>query len=239
MGGRPGEHYGHPLRVGLLAVGPRLVCRIDDVEAAQAGDPDVGASRNGPDPVGGLAPAYRPQAWAEADEELGDLHPRPPGDQEVTQLVQDQHRNDRQDHHQSGQASDEAEGHQGADQEGQPDSTVAGFATDRTVLRIYRIDHSRSVPSNNEGPGHLAGQPVDVQYGLHVLGSIAGPLVQDVGQEAADANPRQDPVEEGSHGHLIGGVQPGRGRLAQPTGGDGQVQARETSPVGLLEVEAP
>ena len=46
------------------------------------------------------------------------------------------------------------------------------------------------------------------------------------------------PAEEGGHGHLVAGVQPGRGQPAGPARLLGQVEAGEDLAVGLLEVEA-
>ena len=64
--------------------------RVNNLEVVHASDPNIGTGRNGLDPVFGLAAPKRPQAGAEPDEELGDLHPTPAGHQVVAQLVEDQ-----------------------------------------------------------------------------------------------------------------------------------------------------
>src|SRR5262249_48308495 len=80
----------------LVPVRARLVGRVDLLEIGHPDDAAVAAERNGLDAVFRLAAAHRPQARTESDEELGDLHARPLGRDELAQLV-------RHDHHEEGE----------------------------------------------------------------------------------------------------------------------------------------
>ena len=75
-------------RQRLRAVRARLVLGRDLFEVGHADDAAVAAERDRLDAVLGLAPRERPEARAEADEELGDLHARALGRDEVAELVQ-------------------------------------------------------------------------------------------------------------------------------------------------------
>ena len=87
--GRAGQRHRQPAPQRRLAVGAGLVGRVDLLQIVHAEDPAVAAERQGLDPVFRLAPPDRPQAGAEADEELGDLDARRLGRGVVAELVGD------------------------------------------------------------------------------------------------------------------------------------------------------
>ena len=96
--GRPGDGHREPPPVGLLAVGAGLVLGVHLLEVAHPDDLHVGPGGDGLEAVLRLALPERPQAGAEAEEVLGDLHACPLGGQEVTELVQHDHDDHGADH---------------------------------------------------------------------------------------------------------------------------------------------
>jgi hypothetical protein len=72
------------LTVGAVLVGLRHL-----VHVVHADDAHEGAEWKRPHPVLGVTAPEAPQARSEADEELGRLHPGPPGGHEVPQLVEE------------------------------------------------------------------------------------------------------------------------------------------------------
>ena len=99
MGDHPCEHDGEPLRERLVAIGTRLVARVDLLEVVHPDDAAVAAEGERLHPVLGLAPPHGPQPGTESDEELGHLHTGPLGRCEVAGLVQHDHQQDRDDDH--------------------------------------------------------------------------------------------------------------------------------------------
>jgi hypothetical protein len=113
-----------PVRLG--PVGPLLVGGVDLLHVAHADDADVAARRDGLDAVLGLAPAERPQPRPEAQEELGDLHARPFGHDEMAELVEHDHPDDGHQHPDgagqpgAGQGEDGRSGHHHGDGQSRP-----------------------------------------------------------------------------------------------------------------------
>ena len=93
----PADGDRHALGIALLAVGARLVLGRHLVEVVHPDDAHVRAGGDGLDAVLGLASLERPQPRTEAEEELGDLHARLLGGDVVTELVEDDHHDDRAD----------------------------------------------------------------------------------------------------------------------------------------------
>ncbi|MEZ5247698.1 MAG: hypothetical protein R2713_00315 [Ilumatobacteraceae bacterium] len=86
---RAGGDHEHAARIALVPVGLRLVGGIDLVEVVHADDPHERTERQQTDAVLRLAPTEAPQLRAHEQEELGGLHARPSGRDEVTDLVQE------------------------------------------------------------------------------------------------------------------------------------------------------
>jgi hypothetical protein len=100
MHGRPGHRHPHTRPEPLLPVGPVLVGGVDRLDVVHPDDLHVRTCRYGLDAVLDLAAPGGPDPRSETQEELGDLHARSAGHDEVAQLVQEDHEHQGQDHHQ-------------------------------------------------------------------------------------------------------------------------------------------
>ena len=88
--------------------------------------------------------------------------------------------------------------------------------------------------------GPLSGPPVGLDHDVRTSSGVAPSCPSRTSAStSAIASHGMTPVEEGGDRHLVGGVQPRRGRAAHPAGLVGEAQARERVEVGRLEVEPP
>jgi hypothetical protein len=122
--GRAGDHRGDALGRGLAAIGAVLVLGVDLLERVHPDDPDVGPGRDDLEAVLGLAALERPDARSEPDEELGDLHATPLGDQVVAELVQEDGHHEGRDDHQDRPTEQGAQAHDDADQQQEAEPVV-------------------------------------------------------------------------------------------------------------------
>ena len=88
------QHDLQAIGIAPLPVGARLVGRVDLFEVAHADDAHVPTERQRLDAVLGLAAPERPEARAETEEELGDLHPGALCHDVVARFVQHHHEHD-------------------------------------------------------------------------------------------------------------------------------------------------
>ena len=121
--------------------------------AGHADDPAVATCGDCLDPVLGLAPSNRPQPRTEADEELGDFHAAALGGDEVAELVQDDHDDQRNnDEQEISEPEGEEDGGDGSECRHEPDERpqpTSGRLRRQRVVDLWRLDrvgHPTSLP---------------------------------------------------------------------------------------------
>ena len=160
--------------------------------------------------------------------------------EEVAELVQEDHDDDAEDDHEHRRAAGDgrataSDGRRHAGEPAAPGCSASARSSARRRRRRRRrrrgrrwpgvgsvggsrrmsVDRSRScsitVGGRPRGPGGRRRSRVDRRR----LGSSIMP-VEDRVRGRRGCRPADAPVEEGGHRHLVGGVQPGRGRAARP-----------------------
>ncbi len=87
-------------------------------------------------------------------------------------------------------------------------------------------------------PGHPACFGVSFHKGLDIDHGFGRQFLKYPFNELGDAEEGEGSSQESLHGHLVGGIEDGRGVAAGAQGGEGQGEAAEGFGIGLLEVEA-
>ena len=200
-------------------------------------------------PYSHLAPAERPDAGPEAEEELGHLHAGPAGGEVVAELVHEEHEDEAEDDgdgppapldaHEGGDGQEHGQAHPAAlgDLLGGGLGSAAPARVGRRPGPWTLLDVGHRVALLTVSLGRGAGAAIGIDHGVDAVGHRTIMPGKDVIEDVGDRDPPDGAVEEGLHRHLVGGVQPGRGRPAHPTGLVGQAEAAEGGHVGRLEVE--